>query len=144
MVNRLIFGKAPGFSLIELMVVLAIMGTLMLISVPSYQMFMQENRRALAKQSLVSCSSKLIKQRIKVGSLGDVLEVSLDSVCQTRIPINGEIIHYQVYLSEESTDKYYTLIAEGKSLSAKEDGDITLDSLGLGCHIKKNARCVQW
>ena len=51
--------KQAGFSLIELMIVVAIVGLLALVAVPSYQTQIQKGKRAEGKAALMSGASKM-------------------------------------------------------------------------------------
>lgn len=133
----------PGFSLIELMVVVSLIGILMLMSVPSYQKFVIENRRELAKQYLVSCGIKLAKLKTKKGSLVEVT-AALDQVCETQIPRNEEVTHYQIEIEGENVDRSYLLVAQALTVSAKSDGSLTYDHHGNGCRLESESACIAW
>ncbi|WP_281174002.1 type IV pilin protein [Andreprevotia chitinilytica] len=50
--------KETGFTLIEIMTVLAIMGILVAIALPAYQTYVRKSRRAVAKTALLDLSSR--------------------------------------------------------------------------------------
>ena len=134
-----------GFSLIELMTILAVMGVLASMSVPSYQSMLQQDRRKLAQQQLMSCASSLIKFRIKYGSFEMLDEnMGVAGVCEVEVPIRNSKPHYSISLVANASVNNFTLIAEALSHSAKEDGDLTLSSSGLGCRVSKSDSCDPW
>lgn len=61
--------KQHGFTLVELMIVVAIMGILAAIAYPAYQRYVLESRRAEAQAQLVEWSIRLERQRT-VGMAG--------------------------------------------------------------------------
>lgn len=60
--------KADGFSLVELMVAVAIIGILMAIAVPSYQEYLLRSRRADAVNALVDLSMRLEQRYAETNS----------------------------------------------------------------------------
>lgn len=62
--------RSPGFSLIELMVAVAIVGILAAIAFPSYQEYMARSRRADAKQALLSVAQAMERYYTQNNSYG--------------------------------------------------------------------------
>jgi len=108
-------GRRPqGFTLIELMIVVAVVGILSAIAYPSYQEFVRKARRADGKEALVRVQIEQEKWRTNnatyTGTIGD-LGLTADSA-------EG---HYEIAITANSaTDFTATATGEG---SQADDGD---------------------
>jgi len=100
--------KDQGFTLIELMIVVAIIGILAGIAYPAYQDYITKGRRTDAKVALLSLQMAQEKYRANCAQYADALHAS------TRSCVAGgdhDLIH-----AAASPDGYYTLsIASGNA-----------------------------
>jgi type IV pilus assembly protein PilE len=118
-----------GFSLIELMIVVAIIGVLAMIAIPGYDRYTTRSNRAVAKQFLLSIASRqeqyILDAREYTGTIGaGGLNLTAPTEVATRYTFA-----IAVTAPAPGTPPAYTATATaiGKQLP---DGNLQLDNLG--------------
>jgi type IV pilus assembly protein PilE len=119
-----------GFSLIELMITVVIIGILASVAYPSYQEQVAKSRRTEASSALLSAAQALERYysangRYTTTSAGS----TLPSVFLTKVPENGAA--YYTITSSSASANAFTLRASRAGLMANDGcGDFTLDETG--------------
>ncbi|MDT4795038.1 type II secretion system protein G [compost metagenome] len=118
--------SAAGFTLIEVMIVVAIVGILAAIAYPSYQEHIRQARRADAQKSLVELSQFMERYYTSRGTyVGAELPFSAS-------PREGGQAFYELDFIEDPTASGYGLKAEPVGAMARDEcGTLTLSSTGL-------------
>jgi type IV pilus assembly protein PilE len=133
--------KQQGFTLIELMIAVAIAGTLASIAYPSYAKYIQKAKRAQAQAALMSMASAMEQWRIEnnnnyLGAKDATTEKIL--IFANSVPTDGGTKTYTLSIPALNQTSY-TLMAtpEGAQLN-DECGSLTLNSAGKKAAVKDN------
>jgi type IV pilus assembly protein PilE len=124
--------QSAGFTLIEIVIVLAIVAILAAAGLPSYQNYIARSDRNLAKESLQVCAQAMERHFLQASSyLGaaDGGDTGVIDVCPTQSPLDGTPKYNVTVFAATGTT--YTLratpIATG---SQKDDGMLAIQHTG--------------
>lgn len=114
--------KSAGFTLIELMIVVAIVSILLAVAIPSYNSQMRKSRRAEAKQILSDMQLQQEKWRSSHATYGTSTSVSTSNV-----PIPATSTYYTITLTTAATATGYGYTATAVGAQAADScGNLTL------------------
>lgn len=124
--------RSAGFTLIEVMIVVVIIGILSSIAYPSYQDYVKQARRADAQASLMELAQFMERHYTsKGGYLADGQTGSAPSLPFSSSPKDGGTAAYNLSLAEKITAQTYTVQAVPVgSMSGDTCGTLTIDHRG--------------
>ncbi|HEX7952932.1 MAG TPA: type IV pilin protein [Burkholderiales bacterium] len=118
---------SSGFTLIEVMTVVAVIGILAAIVYPSYQSYVMRAKRAAAQQFMLDLSSReqqyLLDARAYTGTIGSG---GLNVAVPTEV---SPYYTFTIAFDNTATPPTYTITATAIG-SQSSDGNLTLNSLG--------------
>jgi type IV pilus assembly protein PilE len=126
-----------GFTLIELMITVAIVGILAAIAIPSYQESVRKSRRADAEGNLMGLANALERKYTENNNYCDQADASGANTCGdgTKNDTGPTALQadttYYTYRITAATDSTYTLTATPRNAQASDKcGNLTLDHIG--------------
>lgn len=133
-----------GFTLLELMIVVVVVGILAAIAVPSYQSYAIKTRRAAAAACLMELSQfmeRFYTTNLRYDQSTTGAAVALPSTqCQ-----NSLTGHYTFTFSKAPTQRAYTLQAAPQGIQATQDpqkcGALALDQAGVRGSTGGSSEC---
>ena len=128
--------NTKGFTLIELMIAVAIVGILAGIAYPSYQDNVRESRRADAKGALLGFANAMERHFTECNSyLGNGANcggTGKPTIFSTTSPVDGGTAFYNLTIADDVTANSYTLnAAPTGAQSTDKCGTLTLTNTGV-------------
>lgn len=126
------FPKSKGFTLIEMMIVVAIIGILAVIALPAYQHYIERGYQSQAHAELVSINNQIKTLMVKNPSWDDTtFEQQLDDLVSNYVGDAQVKAKYNYDVTTEETDgsRRYQLTAIPNSASGY-NRSVWMDSLG--------------
>ena len=119
--------KARGFTLIEIVITVAIIGILVAIAVPSYQGQLRKGRRADAQAFITQVAQK--EQQY----LLDARQYAVGPTALTDLNLTPPVTvsdHYKIDVAAGKTTPSFIITATASSSVQSKDGDLTLTHTG--------------
>ncbi|MCN4143927.1 MAG: prepilin-type N-terminal cleavage/methylation domain-containing protein [Thiohalomonas sp.] len=132
--------KQTGFTLIELMIVVAVVGILAGIALPSYQESVAKSKRADAQGALLSLSASMERYFTENntycgsdngGAVGTCVNADIPAFFSSQVPVDGGTAYYNLTISLVSPSSYTLTATRTGSMAADKCGDFTLTNTNV-------------
>ena len=120
--------KIGGFSLIELMVVIAIVATLFAYAIPNYRQYVLRSHRTEAQNALLHLTSIQERHYANRNRYGTSAEIDLTALFPA--PTNVNKLFYTITMESTNTTYTITAVAYGKQADDTDCITFTIDNLG--------------
>lgn len=119
--------KARGFTLIEIVITVAIVGILVAIAVPSYQDQLRKGRRAEAQAFMTQIQQKEQQYLLDARTYAVGATAIADLGLATPTSVSN---HYAIAVAAGATTPSFTITATASSSAQSADGNLTLTHTG--------------
>ena len=118
-----------GFTLIELMIVVAIIGVLAMIGIPSYERYIMRSNRSIAKQFLLTVANK--QEQYILDARQYAVTIGAGALGLSLTPPAEVATRYTFSITPCATPPCSTYTVTATAIGPQEaDGDLMLDNLG--------------
>lgn len=128
--------KAAGFTLVEIMIVMVLIGVLAAIALPSYQQSVVNSRRADAMAVLQGLSQAMERYYTETGAYTG----ASTALYSSKSPFEGTAVYYNLTISELNSADYILLATPANGQAG--DGILTLSNTGLRGWDRDNSGTV--
>jgi len=127
-----------GFTLIELMIVVAIIGILAAIAYPSYQQYVIKTKRVDMMTELQNTATQIQSRKLAQGKYSNALVTGLGG----DYPINNPL--YKITFTDPLTSEWMITATPEPNTQMNGDGNLTLNSAGRKCRASKCGTSDEW
>ena len=131
--NNRVSKDQHGFTLIEMMIVVAVIGILAAIAYPSYQSYVIKTKRADMMTEMQNIASMIESRKLAQGNYSNALKSGLEG----GYPKQGSAL-YTIAITPDPLTSEWTIAATPKTGSQMvKDGSMTLNYVGVKCRVIK-------
>ena len=132
--------KQNGFTLIELMITVAIIGILATIAYPNYQRYVIKSKRTDMMSDMHNIASEIQSRKLAQGNYSNVMTTGMEG----GYPRQGNVLYTITFTPSPLTAKW-TIVATPKTgTQMAGDGTLTLDYQGIKCRAALCGSNNEW
>ena len=136
--------KQKGFTLIELMIVVAIIGVLAAIAYPSYQRYVISSKRADMMTEMHNIASEIESRKLAQGSYS-AISAKVKTDFAKAYPTQGQALYDITITPDDPLTSEWTITATPKtSTQMATDGNLTLNHQGVKCRDTNCGTGEEW
>ena len=137
---KCINSKQNGFTLIELMITVAIIGILATIAYPNYQRYVIKSKRTDMMSEMHNIASEIQSRKLAQGNYSNVITTGLEG----DYPRQGDAL-YTISFTPNPLDSKWQIVATPKTgTQMSSDGTLTLDYQGIKCRAALCGSDNEW
>ena len=129
-----------GFTLIEIMIVVAIIGVLAAIAYPSYRQYTIKSKRADMMSQMHNIASEIESRKLAQGSYSNALLTGLGG----NYPTQGQALYTITFTPTPLTRQWTITAAPISGTRMAGDGSLTLDYQGVKCRDSACGTSDEW
>ena len=118
-----------GFTLIEMMIVVAIIGILAAIAYPSYQRYVIKTKRTDMMSEMQNIANQIQSRKLAQGSYSNAIVTGLGS----DYPKQGNALYTISFTPDPLTSEWSVISTPKQTAQMKNDGILTLNYQGVKC-----------
>ena len=132
--------KQKGFTLVEVMIVVAIIGVLAAIAYPSYQRYVISSKRADMMTEMHNIATQIESRKLAQGAYSNDLLTGLGG----DYPKQGDALYTVTFTPATLTSQWTITAIPETDAQMKDDGTLTLNYLGVKCRKTNCGTGEEW
>ena len=129
-----------GFTLIELMIVVAIIGVLAAIAYPNYQNYIIKTKRVDMMSEMQNIASQIQSRKLVQGSYSNALTTGLGG----NYPAQGTALYTITFTPNPLTDKWSIIATPKTGTQMVSDGTLSLNYQNIKCRATTCGTGKEW
>ncbi|WP_201598073.1 type IV pilin protein [Psychrobacter vallis] len=140
--SKALHTKQEGFTLIEVMIVVAIIGVLAAIAYPSYQQYVIKTKRTDMMSEMQNIASQIESRKLAQGSYSNI-SATVKTDFAKAYPPQGQAL-YDITITDPLVAKWTITATPQSGSQMNGDGNLTLNYQGVKCRASVCGSGDEW